>query len=460
MTSHNSLPSPDTPADTTDLGALTPKKNQIPWRLIILGLLSITSFFAYPFVRNFILEEAATTEAPAEATSVPLETKMSAALPVRTLTLKPVARHQESRRYTGNIVAKRSSELGFELSGQLTSLNVREGQWVSKGTVIATLDTRNLQAQKQELLAQRSQATAKLQELQAGSRPETIAAAEAKVRDIKGQLALAESKYQRRSELYQEGAISREDLEQVNTDVNAQKARVDEAQSQVDELKAGTRPELISLQKSVIDQFDAQITRVNLDIEKSTLKAPYSGTIAVRHANIGTVVSASGPIVQLVESNQLEARIGIPVDQADKLAVGSRRSLKVGEKTVTGTFVSTLPQIDPSTRTATIILNLGPTEGLIPGQVVSLELSQSVPLSGYWLPTEALVQGTRGLWSAYVLGEPNPENTRQFTVERKDVEILSIEGDRLLVRGTLTSGDEVIVEGIHRIVPGQMVEVW
>lgn len=459
MTSHNSLPSPDTSTDT-HLSELTPKKSKIPWRLIILGLLSITSLFAYPFIGKLLREDTTTAIISSEATSVVQKTTVPAALPVRTLTLNPVTRHQESRRYTGNIVAKRSSDLGFERSGQLIFLNVQEGQWVSQGTVIATLDTRNLQAQKQELLAQRAQATAKLQELQAGSRLETIAAAEAKVRDLKEQLALSQSKYQRRLELYQEGAISREDLEQVNTDANAQKARVDEAQSQVNELRAGTRPELISLQKSVIDQYDAQIASVNLDIEKSQLKVPYSGMVAVRYANIGAVVSASSPIVQIVESNQLEARVGIPADQVDRLAIGRQISLKVNEKTVTGTVTSILPKIDPSTRTATIVLNLGRIDGLIPGQVVSLELPQSVSLSGYWLPTEALVQGTRGLWSAYVLGKPNSENPRQFAVERKDVEILSIEGDRLLVRGTLTAGDKVIVEGVHRIVPGQMVEVW
>jgi multidrug efflux pump subunit AcrA (membrane-fusion protein) len=119
-----------------------------------------------------------------------------------------------------------------------------------------------------------------------------------------------------------------------------------------------------------------------------------------------------------------------------------------------------LPQVDPTTRTATVILSLNQTQGLIPGQVVSLELSQSVPQSGYWLPTEALVQGTRGLWSSYVLGAANPDNPRQFTVKRQDLEVLAIQGDRLLVRGTLTSGDRVIVEGVHRIVPGQMVEIW
>ena len=436
------------------------KKLRLPWRLIITGILAATSVFAYPTLRNVLLEDTSESTTSKETASLAIDKSKTAALPVRTLTLSPVTHHQEPRRYTGNIVAKRTSELGFERSGQLISLLVQEGQEVRRGTLIATLDTRNLEAQKQELIAQRSQATAKLQELQAGSRKESIAAAQAKVRDLREQLALAQSKYQRRLGLYQEGAITREQLEEVQTDVNAQQARIDEAQSQLDELKAGTRPELISLQKAVIDQFDAQLKNIKLEIEKSQLQAPYDGTIALLHVNIGTVVSASNPIVRLVESNKLEARIGVPIDQSENLPIGSKHRLKIGNKIVTGQVTSTLPQIDPTTRTATVILSLNQTQGLIPGQVVSLELSQSVPQSGYWLPTEALVQGTRGLWSSYVLGEANPDNPRQFTVKRQDLEVLAIQGDRLLVRGTFTSGDRVIVEGVHRIVPGQMVEIW
>jgi multidrug efflux pump subunit AcrA (membrane-fusion protein) len=47
-----------------------------------------------------------------------------------------------------------------------------------------------------------------------------------------------------------------------------------------------------------------------------------------------------------------------------------------------------------------------------------------------------------------------------FSIKRKDLEVLSIQGDRLLVRGTLTPGDQVIIEGADRIVADQMVQVW
>ncbi len=465
MNSQDSL-SPDktTELNPTDVDVTesTQSNGKLPWRLIILGMLAILGTLAHPTSRNLILEQISSLETATEATPVETETNpvVAKALPVGVLTVTPVTRHQESRRYSGNIVIKRSSELGFEQSGKLVSLFVQEGQFVSKGTLIGVLDTNHLQVQKQELLAQRSQATAQLQELEAGPRSQTIFASQAKVRDLQAQLALAEAKYQRRKDLLEAGAISREQLDEVRTDVNAQTARVDEAQSQLDELLAGTRPEQIALQKSVVAQYDAQIARIDLDVQKSQLKAPYSGTIAQRHVNIGTVISSGQAIVRLVEDSSLEARIGVPAETATRLSIGSTHRLKIGERSVVGKVTSILPQVDTSTRTATVILTLNQTQGIRSGQIVSLELSDSIPLSGYWLPTGALIEGTRGLWSSYILGEPDPNNPRRFSVQRKDVEIISIEGDRVLVRGTLSPGDRVITEGVHRLVPGQMVEVW
>lgn len=90
------------------------------------------------------------------------------------------------------------------------------------------------------------------------------------------------------------------------------------------------------------------------------------------------------------------------------------------------------------------------------GQVVRLQMNETVFDTGYWLPTTALVKGVRGLFSCYVLGEA--EKSEYLRVERKDVEIIHNVGDRVLVRGTLLPGDGVIANGTHRIVPGMLVK--
>ncbi len=94
------------------------------------------------------------------------------------------------------------------------------------------------------------------------------------------------------------------------------------------------------------------------------------------------------------------------------------------------------------------------------GQVARLKLSENIADSGYWLPTTALVRGIRGLWSCYVLGKPeNVANDPQtaFRVERREIEVLQTESERVFVRGTLQKNDRVIVNGNHRLVTGQLV---
>lgn len=92
-----------------------------------------------------------------------------------------------------------------------------------------------------------------------------------------------------------------------------------------------------------------------------------------------------------------------------------------------------------------------------PGQTVRLEITEEIDTEGYWLPTSALTQGIRGLWTCYVLSES--EEREDYQVKQHSVEILHQQGDRALVRGTLQSGDSIVANGIHRLVPGQRVRL-
>lgn len=195
-------------------------------------------------------------------------------IPVKTMKIKPVESYQVPRTYTGEIAARRSSELGFERSGQLVVVAVDEGNRVKIGTPLATLDTSNLEAERRRLLAQRLQAIAQLQELQAGPRTERIAAARASVTEVSEQLELARAKHSRRKALYAEGAISREQLDEVAFEASALTARLDEATSNLEELLAGTRSEQIAAQTGMVRQLDASIASIEIDLVKSTIKAP------------------------------------------------------------------------------------------------------------------------------------------------------------------------------------------
>ncbi|MDJ0574131.1 MAG: efflux RND transporter periplasmic adaptor subunit [Xenococcaceae cyanobacterium MO_234.B1] len=392
----------------------------------------------------------------------PIQTQVKP-LPVKTIQIQLAKTYQTVQSYTGEVVAMRTSEIGFERGGKLVTVLVDEGDRVTTGTILAKLDTSNLTAQRDSLIAQKAQALARLAELKNGARTEQIAAAEARVRDLEKQLELEQLKSDRREYLYTEGAISKEQLEEVDFNSQALSERLTNAQSNLAELLNGTRYEQIAAQKAVVDQLSAQIADLEITIAKSTLKAPFSGAIAVRYFDEGTVVETGKPIVRLVEDSQPEVKIGVPIDVAGKLSSQSRQVVEIGRKTYPAKVKSILPEVDPATRTRTVILQLESTAQVSPKQIARLPITQTVATEGYWLPVTALVKSNRGLWSCYaVVAVDNNDstsvtNTESYQVERRFIEVLDTNGEQVLVRGTLQPGDAIVTDGTQRLVPGQLV---
>mgnify|MGYP001791691811 CR=1 FL=1 len=381
-------------------------------------------------------------------------------LVVETLTVTVVDSYSVSRAYTGEIAALRSSDLGFTRGGELVQVLVSEGDLVSAGQPLAQLDTQNLLTQRRQLEAQLAEAQARLLELERGARQEDIAAAQAKVRDIESQLQLQQQQRSRREYLYAEGAISREQLDEFAFGAETLEARLDRAKSNLDELLNGTRPEQVAAQQAVVQQLEASIVDVDINLNKSTLKAPFDGIVSAQEADEGVVVGAGQSVVRLVESKAPEARIGMPDSAASTLKPGLPVTVSLGSEQYAATVKSVLPEVDSDTRTQMVVFQLEPgaIARLSPGETARVELSETISTSGLWVPTQALTQDIRGLWSAYTLvpGEADAGEDR-FIVEAQSLEILHQESDRVLERGTLQAGDRIVADGVHRLVPGQQV---
>ena len=329
------------------------------------------------------------------------------------------------------------------------------------------------------------QEKAKLQELQTGTRIEDIQAARSVVLDLEEQVELAQLREKRREELYKQGAISQEQLDVASTEtdtlnarlkrgrseleklqtgtrseqIEAQKARVRQVQSQLDELIAGTRSEQIEAQKAEVKRFEAQISEIDVVLRKSILYAPFTGTISVRHLDEGVVVNATQAVVRLVEDGERKVRVGVPPTQASRLRIGSLEEVRIAQKTLSAQVLSILPEVDSTTRTQSVILAL--PQAIAPGTIVKLELNQIETVTGYWLPTSALVWGERGLLACFALVSPQKSDLvippLTYQTEKRMVEVLHTQGDRSLVRGLLKPGELVVTTGTNQLVPGQLV---
>ncbi len=359
--------------------------------------------------------------------------------------------------FVGRIEAARSSDLGFEIGGLVAQLQVEEGDRVAQGQRIAQLDTARLSARRREAVAQHAEAMARLEELRNGPRREVIEAAAGQVQRLDAQLELAKLARDRMATVYAKHAASDYEWDEARLEVNARAAGLQSAQARLNELRTGTRREQIDAQLAVVERCAAQIASIEVDIEKSHLAAPFSGTIVARLVDEGRVVERGRPVFRLIQNDRLEARIGVSAGAAKALSIGQALLINVGDSALEGRVRAIVPQRSSRTRTVTVIATLAATNNDVrDGDVARINVRRVVADRGTWLPTTALIENKRGLWACYVAV---PDAGTGHRVEKHPLDVIHVDERRAFVRGTLQDSDLVIADGVNRLVPGQLVDV-
>ncbi len=390
--------------------------------------------------------------------------RASRILSVETAPVAAVSSYVTSREFTGTIVARRVSELSFERSGLLEGVEVDEGMSVQEGEVLARLDTEMLRTRREETVARRDQAVAVLEEMIEGPRQEDIDAARAQVESLKPEVELLKLQTNRSRNLLGRNAVAQDEFDRYFFGLQSKQGQLDQARHELEELINGTRQQQIDAQKAIVAQLEAAIDQIDVDLRKSTLRAPFAGAIARRFADEGAVLQAGGVVLKLVEDSDLEAWVGLPIEESSQMTVGSHHVVKISGRSFHVEVTGRRPEVDPATRTRTVILKMGSSASdyVVHGQVVRLQIEQTVLASGVWLPVTALTEGDRGLWSCLVAvpeDQQDASGRERFHIERRDVEVLHAESGRVLVRGTLSSDDRVVTSGTHRISVGQVVHL-
>ena len=323
------------------------------------------------------------------------------ALAVSVLTLESEPSYTIEHRYAGTVEVKQNSALGFEAGGKLAHIDVREGARVNAGQRLAHLDTRLLEAETTQLHAQRS--------------------------EIKARLQLAKTSQDRFSALQQKGYASEQNLDELHAEVEA-------------------------LQASIA-VTDSALATNRLRLDKSVLYAPFDARIAHRLADDGEVVAAGQPVLQLLSVANAEVSIGLPPEQANTLKVDQLYTLQAEQRRFQARLLSVGADLNPGTRTLQARLVPVDDAGLVNGELVQLLLPQEYAAAGFSVPLSALADGIRGLWNLYVL-KPTPSGN---VVEARDIRVLHSDQYTAYITGAVTEGEQIIVNGLHRIVPGQQV---
>mgnify|MGYP002778041984 CR=1 FL=1 len=364
------------------------------------------------------------------------------------------------RRYHGELRFRRSSDLAFRRSDRVAQVCVQEGQSVAAGELLARLETRPLEAETRAAEARMRAAAARLAELERGPRQEQIDLAAARVRELEARSEAARLTAQRLRVLAEGKHGSDEEADLARRAAEAAAAALDGARAALAELQNGTRSEQLDAARAELSAAEAELARLELELELSELRAPFAGRVAELGLETGAVSAPGQSALRLVESGALEAWIGLPeallAELTARAAAAPEVNLEIEGRPVPATWIGTLPEVDPATRTRTALFALSgaDSERASAGALVCLPWTRTVEASGLWLPAEALVRGEEGLWAAYAL----VERGGRIELERRALELLHDAGARVLVRGLLAEGERVLASGVQRAVAGMWVE--
>ena len=310
-----------------------------------------------------------------------------------------------TRSFVGRVEARQISDVGFEISGKIATVSVNEGDAIEVGQILAMLDTERLNARRDELRALRDQAQARLD--------------------------LAELILERITQFRKSNAATQLELDEANQEKLAAKAQ--------------------------LRQAEAAVTTIEVDIEKATLRSPFTAVVARRFVDDGRVVPAGTPVLQLLERVSPQVRIGVGGDSIDEVEVGQSLDVQISERTVKGTVDAILPVRDRTGRGVDVLINLEVTlNGIRQGDLARVQIERYIDDRGFWLPKQALTQGVRGLWSVYTL-EPVTTGQGEAVLRQADIELLHTETDHVFVRGPFNEATPIMATGQHRVAPGMTV---
>ena len=128
--------------------------------------------------------------------------------------------------------------------------------------------------------------------------------------------------------------------------------------------------------------------------------------------------------------------------------------LRVGADSYPVTLLNPGARVDSGSRTVKLRFALPESAEVIDGQLAYLQFSDVHDMSGYWIPLSAMTDGLRGVWNVFVMSDKDS----QHVVERRSIQVLHANAEYAYVTGALTSGERLISDGLHRLVPGQAVQ--
>ncbi len=241
--------------------------------------------------------------------------------------------------------------IASEVAGRIASLAFTEGDAVTNGQLLATLDNTPYRLRRDEALAALALAQAQLDLINAGSRSEDILRARAQVREARAMAEAAATDSKRIEILFAQNSVTTKQRDDAVTAAERAAAGLAATEQQLNRLVKGNRPEEIQVAQASVALANARLAQTDKAIADCIITAPMSGIITTKNAESGEVTASGAPLATLSRMDEVWLSLYLPETKLADVKIGRKATVKIDgdpsryEGTVT--FVSPEAEFTP-----------------------------------------------------------------------------------------------------------------
>ncbi|HYX42654.1 MAG TPA: efflux RND transporter periplasmic adaptor subunit, partial [Pyrinomonadaceae bacterium] len=345
---------------TTEESSLTVTKR---WRadlrrrrilIVSTSLIVVLIIFAILFWRSRKTTTTATTE---EATTTVVSVRVAKA-EKQTIATQVNA--------LGTIFPHDQALVAAKIGAQIKQMSLLKNKLVHAGDVIAVLESRDLQAQRNEAVAALNEARASARSVETGTIPQNNAQDQKALRDARAAAANARAVYERRLALYQQGGISKKDLDASQLDLTKAEDDLRLAEQTIALRTASLNPNDRAQAAARVNQAEQHLSSLDAQLSYATVRAPITGIVTDQPLYEGSFVASGTPLVTIADVSQVIVKAPIADTVAAELKIGdSARVMPTdmpGEQ-MTGQVTLISNAVDPTNRTVEIWVTLANGSG-------------------------------------------------------------------------------------------------
>jgi multidrug efflux pump subunit AcrA (membrane-fusion protein) len=344
---------------------------------------------------------------------------------------------------SGAVEANVTAQGAFQIAGRVAKVFVEEGQAVSKGQVLAELDSTDYRNAYDAAAAQADAARAVDSKAQEGPRSQELEQARIDYEQRRDE-------YQRMKFLYEHKSLPANDFEKIEAAYKA-------AQQRYEMARQGTRVQDKEAASGQYRAAAAQMHEAQKRRSDCQLRAPIAGFVGMRRIDVGDTVGAGTPVISVLDLNPVKVRVAIPEAEIGKVREGARATVAIpsldgrqfeGKVEVVGVAS------DPASRTYTAKIAVpNPARLLRAGMVSEARIYSSSMVNAITVPGDAIVRDAKGVTHVYVY-----EPARQRVYERR-VDVGGLIGNEVEILSGLTGNEQVVVAGQQNVREGSPAKI-